>query len=89
MRIRFKALSPTTDEDLGKTRPEGPAARQRASDTAPRPKPGREEPTATRSKGSTPVEGRPRKDGPKAARGVRRLVEPPVPEPKRRDPRRD
>ena len=82
MRIRFKALSPN-DEDLSKTRPEGPAARQRVSEKAP--KAGAEAAPDAAPARSDPPAGRPKKE--RAA--VPRVVEPPTPPPKRRDPRRD
>ena len=83
MRIRFKALKPS-DEDLTQTRPEGPAARQRASDRAPKP-------AESQPPDRSGVSGRKgAKDSEKVARSAAtKVVEPKVPEPKRRDPRRE
>jgi hypothetical protein len=93
MRIRFKALSPS-DEDLSKTRPEGPAARQRASSRAP--KPSRSGVPATdpkrepdRSGVRTPVDGQRREATEKIRVRAPVVVEERAAEPKRKDPRRE
>lgn len=87
MRIRFKALSPS-DEDLSKTRPEGPSARQRASERAPKAEPKTDPKSPVNRSGSRPsaAPGRParREETAKIA-----VVEPKLPEPKRKDPRRE
>jgi hypothetical protein len=81
MRIRFRALSPS-DEDLSKTRPEGPKARARVSEKAPKP----DAKPASRASSSAPraVEKRPREETQKI-----RVHEEAAPDPKRRDPRRE